>query len=79
MGRKSTGFQAKVLLIRSVKHILQAAEDFKEFAELVGEHHPEWKDDMLLVGAGIATLYEAMCGIYESFWGTLPDEWDTHH
>jgi hypothetical protein len=79
MGRKSTGFQAKVLLIRSVKHILQAAEDFKEFADLVVEHHPEWKDDMLLVGAGLATLYDSMCGIYEAFWGPVPEEWETHH
>ena len=79
MGRKSSGFQAKVLLIRTVKHILQAADDYKEFVELVSEHHPEWRDDLDLVGIGLATIYDSLCGIYQSFWGELPEVWETHH
>jgi len=79
MGRKRKGFQAKVALIRAVKHLLDCVDDYRFFYDLATGDHPEWKEDLDKIGMGLALIYEAMETIYRACWGEPPEGWITHH
>lgn len=72
-------WRARAFLMRTIKHLIDALNDYLEFYQLAVGDHPEWAEDLRMPGDGVALAIESMQAIYKEFWGDLPETWETHH